>query len=38
MSNSLDPDQGRHTAGPDLCPSSLQRSLAENAIVRTEIQ
>ena len=24
MSNSLDPDQAQHYAGPDLCPNSLQ--------------
>ena len=29
MSNSLDPDQGRHSVGPDLRANSLQR-LAED--------
>ena len=25
MSNSLDPDQDRHSVGPDLSPNSLQK-------------
>ena len=31
VSNSLDPDQDRHSVGPDLGPSSLQRLLADAA-------
>ena len=30
MSNSLDPDQARHFAGPDLVPSCLQKLSADN--------
>ena len=30
MSNSLDPDQGRHFFGPDLVPNCLQRLLADD--------
>ena len=30
MSNSLDPDQDRHSVGPDLGPNCLQRLSADN--------
>ena len=30
VSNNLDPDQDRHTVGPDLCPNCLQRLSADN--------
>ena len=30
MSNSLDPDQDRHSVGPDLDPKCLQRLSAED--------
>ena len=30
VSNNLDPDQDRHFVGPDLGPSCLQRSSADN--------
>ena len=29
MSNCLDPDQDRHSVGPDLGPNSLQKPLAD---------
>ena len=32
MSNSLDPDQARHSVGPDLGPNCLQRLLADDKI------
>ena len=31
MSNDLDPDQDRHSVGPDLGPNSLQRLSAQLA-------
>ena len=34
MSNSLDPDHARHSVGPDLDPSCLQRLSADNKIRR----
>ena len=30
VSNSLDPDQDRHSFGPDLCSNCLQRLSADN--------
>ena len=33
MSNSLDPDQARHFAGPDLGPNCLQRLSATTLLV-----
>ena len=30
VSNSFDPDQDRHSVGPDLCPNCLQRLSADN--------
>ena len=30
MSNSLDPDQARHSVGPDLGPNCLQRLSADD--------
>ena len=30
MSISLDPDQARHSVGPDLCPDCLERLSADN--------
>ena len=32
MSNGLDPDQDRHSVGPDLGPNCLQRLSAENKL------
>ena len=32
VSNSFDPDQARHSVGPDLGPNCLQRSSTDNKI------
>ena len=34
VSNSLDPDQARHSVGPDLSPNCLQRLSADEKIHR----
>ena len=36
VSSSLDPDQARHSVGPDLGPNCLQRSAADDKIRRLQ--
>ena len=36
VSNGLDPDQDRHSVGPELGPNCLQRLSAETTLARKE--
>ena len=36
MSNGLDPDQDRHSVGPDLDPNRLQRSSADDKVTASK--
>ena len=36
MSNSLNPDQARHSVGPDLGPKCLQRLSADGKVVASK--
>ena len=36
MSNSMDPDQDRHSVGPDLGPNYLQRLSSDNTLSSQE--
>ena len=38
MSNSLDPDQDRHSVGPDLNPNYLQMSKVASLLARKELK
>ena len=37
MSNSLNPDQDRHSVGPDLSPNCLQRLSAEDKVKASNV-